>query len=128
MPRIKSPITKQIRAAHWDPHETVLIRSLTTGDEEYVTNNLSSFDSSGKVITYAGRSKILTIQRGIVSWTLTNESGQRLEVTEAEIRNLAPDDSQFILDEINAISKALSVDEKKASTMPATPGIEAAAK
>lgn len=127
MSRRKSPTTKQVRAEHWDNHETVLIRSLNTEDEEYITDNLVALDTEGRAVMHAGRSKRLTLVRGIVSWTLTDDNGRRIDLSEAAIKALAPEDSQYILDEINAISKSLSAEEKKASTTSATPGTGAAA-
>ncbi len=125
MPRRKSITTKQVRAPHWEPHEAVVIRSLNTDDEEYIQDGLAGIDPNGQPRIYAGRNKRLTLQRGIVSWTLTDEHNKPLPVSEQSIRELASVDSQFIFDEISALNKPMSESEKKASTMPATPSTEA---
>lgn len=125
MPRIKSIRTKQIHAEHWEPHETVVIRSLNTDDEEYITDSLAGIDERGNPRLYAGRNKRLTLQRGIVSWTLTDEQNRPLPFNEQSIRGLHPIDSQYIFEQINALNQPLTDDEKKDSMTPATPSIEA---
>lgn len=126
MSRRKSITTTQVRAAHWDPHECVVIRSLNTDDEEMITDGLAGIDASGSPRLYAGRNKRLTLERGIVSWTLTDEQNRPLPLNEQSIRGLAPEDSQFILSEIQALNTHLSAAEKKDSLTNATPSTEGA--
>lgn len=127
MARRKSITTKQIRAAHWENHEAVVIRSLNTEDEEIIADAITDIDGSGKVSIHAGRTKRLTVLRGIVSWTLTDEQGRPLKLNEESVKGLAPEDSQFILDEINRLGAPLTNQEKKDSTMSATTGTGVAA-
>ena len=125
MARIKSITSKTIHADHWEPHEAVVIRSLNTEDEEIIADGLAGLDANGSPKLYAGRNKRLTLQRGIVSWTLTDEHGHRLPVDEQSIKNLHPVDSKYILDEINALGAPMSEAEKKDLPMPATDSIAA---
>lgn len=127
MSRRKSISTKQIQAPHWDPNEVVIIRSLNTEDEEYIQDGLADIDANGSPSIHAGRVKRLTIARAIVSWTFTDEQNRPLPLNEDSIKGLAGEDSQYILDQVNAMNKPLSEDEKKASSTPSTTGTEAAA-
>jgi hypothetical protein len=120
MSRRKSISTKQIKADHWDNNEIVVIRSLNTDDEENITDSLAGIDASGQPRMYAGRNKRLTLQRGIVSWTFTDEQGVPLPLSELSIRGLAPVDSQFIYDQIQALNAPLTDAEKNASSTSAT--------
>lgn len=128
MPRRKSITTKQIRADHWEPHESVVIRSLNTEDEEHITDGLAGLDDKAQPRMYAGRNKRLTLQRGIVSWTLTDENNNPLPLNEASIKSLAQEDSQYIFNEIQALNKPLSAPEKKDSATNVTTGTEDAAR
>ncbi len=120
MPRRRNITTKQIHADHWDNHEAVVIRSLNTDDEEHITDGLAGIDPSGQPRVYAGRNKRLTLQRAIVSWTLTDEHGKPTPLSEDSIRELAPEDSQYIFEEIQALNKPLTDAEKKESTKNAS--------
>lgn len=113
MARRKSITTKQIQAPHWEAHEAVVIRSLNTEDEEFITDGLADIDAKGGTSLHAGRNKRLTLQRAIVSWTLTDESGKPLDLNEATIRALATEDSQYIFEQIQAINAPLTDAEKK---------------
>lgn len=126
--RRKSLTTKTIRADHWEPHECVVIRSLNTDDDEYIQDGLASIDANGNTQLHAGRMKRLTLLRGIVSWTLTDEHNKPLEVTEANIKALANEDSTYILSAINALNAPMMPDEKKDSESKSTTGIEEKAK
>ncbi|GCE14202.1 hypothetical protein [Tengunoibacter tsumagoiensis] len=127
MSRRKSIATKQIRADHWDAHEVVIIRSLNTEDEEQIQDEIASVNANSQVHLHTGRVKRLTLQRGIVSWTLTDDQNRPLPLNEQSIRGLDRADSKFIFDEIEAISAPLSAEEKKESTTSATHGIEVVA-
>jgi hypothetical protein len=125
--RRKSIAQQQIQASHWDPNEVVVIRSLTTEDEEAIANGLTELSKDGQMHIHAGRSKRLTLLRAIVSWTLTDEAGRPLPLNETSIRNLDAADSQFILDAIHAFNKPMDAAEKKGSSTNATPGTVAVA-
>lgn len=127
MARRKSISTKQIHAPHWDNHEVVVIRSLTTEDEEIIADSITEITAEGKVSVHAGRTKRLTILRGIVSWTFTDEQGKQMKLDEQSIKSLAPEDSQYILDEINRLGAPMTTQEKKDSSMNATTGTADAA-
>ena len=120
MARRKSITTTQIKADHWDNNEVVVIRSLNTDDEEYITDSLAGIDSNGQPRMYAGRNKRLTLQRGIVSWTFTNEQGVPLTLNEQSIRGLATVDSQYIYDQIQALNAPMSEAKKNDSSTSAT--------
>ncbi len=127
MPRRKSITTATIHAEYWENHECVVIRSLNTEDDEYIQDGLASIDDKGVTHIYAGRLKRLTLQRAIVSWTFTDEHSKPLPLSEQCIRELAPEDSNYILSAINAINQPMLPSEKKVSTTPATTGTEAKA-
>lgn len=126
--RRKSLTTKTIHAEHWENHECVVIRSLNTEDDEYIQDELAGIDDKGNTRIYAGRLKRLTLQRAIVSWTLTDEHNRPLEVNEKNIKELANEDSNYILSAIQALNQPMLPDEKKESSMTATPGDEEKAK
>lgn len=122
--RRKSLTTKTIRADYWEPHECVVIRSLNTEDDEYIQDGLASVDSDGTTQIHAGRMKRLTLMRGIVSWTFTDEHGKPLDLNESNIKALASEDSNYILSAINALNAPMMPSEKKDSSTNATTGIE----
>ena len=122
--RRKSISTRTIHAEHWEPHECVVVRSLNTDDDEVIQDGLVSTDILGQTSVHAGRLKRLTLQRAIVSWTFTDEQGRPLPLSEQSIRELAPEDSMYILSAINAINQPMLPDEKKDSSTPATTGTE----
>lgn len=124
MPRRKSITTKTVRADHWEPHEAVVIRSFNSEDEELIDDEITSVDVRGHAKILAGHKRHLTLCRAIVSWTLTDEHSRPLPLNETSIRSLAPEDTMFLFDEITKLNAPMSVEEKKASTMPATTGIE----
>jgi len=127
MPRRRNITTKQIHADHWDNHEAVVIRSLNTDDEEHITDGLAAINAAGQPQLHTGRNKRLTLQRAIVSWTLTDEHGRPTPLNEQSIRELAPEDSQYIFNEIQAINTPMTVEEKKDSTTNASDSTEKAA-
>lgn len=120
MARRKSISTVQIQAPHWDNNEVVIIRSLNTDDEEYITDGLAGIDGNGQPQMHAGRNKRLTLQRGIVSWTFTDEQNVPLPLNDQSIRSLAKVDSQYIYDQIEALNTPLSDAEKNGSSTTAT--------
>ncbi len=126
MSRRRTITTKQVHAPHWDNHEAVVIRSLNTDDEEHITDGLAGIDAAGKPQVHAGRNKRLTLQRAIVSWTLTDEHGRPVPLNEQSIRELAPEDSQYIFEEIQALNTPMTIEEKKESTMNASDSTEKA--
>lgn len=126
MPRRRNITTKQIHADHWDNHEAVVIRSLNTDDEEHITDGIAGINAAGQPQVHAGRNKRLTLQRAIVSWTLTDEHGRPVPLNEQSIRELAQEDSQYIFEEVQALNKPLTVEEKKDSTTNASSSIEKA--
>lgn len=124
--RRKSITTKSIQAPHWENHESVVIRSLNTEDEEIINDGLANVDARGNTSIHAGRNKRLTLQRAIVSWTLTDSQGRPVPLNEDEIKALATEDSQFIFDEINALNKPMCDAQKKDLSGNATSGTETA--
>jgi hypothetical protein len=126
--RRKSLTTKTIHAEHWEPHECVVVRSLNTEDDEHIQDGLASIDNSGNTQIHAGRLKRLTLQRAIVSWTLTDEHGQPLPLNEQNIKSLANEDSNYIFSAVQALNAPMLPEEKKDSSMPATPGTQEKAK
>lgn len=124
MPRRKSLTTKTIRADYWEPHECVVIRSLNTEYDEHIQDGLASIDNNGNTQIHAGRIKRLTLLRGIVSWTLTDEHGKPLPLSEQNIKSLANEDSQYIFSAIQALNQPMLPSEKKESSMTATNGLE----
>lgn len=114
--RRKSITTKQIHADHWEPHESVVIRSLNTEDSEIIQDGLADVDSKkGVVSAHSGRQRRLTLQRAIVSWTFTDAENRPLPSppTEADIKALADEDSLYIFEQIQELNKPLSDSEKK---------------
>ena len=126
MPRRRNITTSQVHSPHWDNHEAVVIRSLNTDDEEFINDQIADVDENGKVKLRTGRSKRLTLQRAIVSWTLTDEHERPLPLNEQSIRDLAPEDSQYIFEQVQALNKPLTNAEKKDSTTNASPSIDTA--
>lgn len=124
MARIKTIATKQIQAPHWDPHEVAVIRSLNAEDQEIISDEISDISDNGKIKIRAGRNMRLTVQRGLVSWTLTDEQNKPLPLTEESIRSLHQSDLQYIFEQIQELNKPLPASEKKDSSKPPTSGTE----
>lgn len=126
--RRKSLTTRTIHAEHWENHECVVIRSLNTEDDEHIQDELAGIDDKGNTRIYAGRLKRLTLLRGIVSWTFTDEHGRPLDLNEANIKALANEDSNYILSAIQALNAPMLPSEKKDSSTTVTNGGEEKAK
>ena len=122
--RRKSISTKTIHAEHWENHECVVIRSMNTEDDEIIQDGLADVDSAGNTHIHAGRHKRLTLQRGIVSWTFTDEHSRPLDLNESNIKALASEDSTYIFSAIQALNAPMLPDEKKDSSMSATSGTQ----
>lgn len=128
MPRRKSITEKIIKAAHWDNNETVLIRSLREDDTEWIQDQLAEVAQSGTATQPAnmklnlGTTRRLTMLRGIVSWTLCDDAGRILPVSEESLRGLAPEDCDFIYGEINKLNQPMTQDEKKDSSKTVSDG------
>jgi hypothetical protein len=120
MARRKSITTETIHASHWDNHECVVIRSQNTDDEEWINDQIAGITADGKASIHGGRQKRLTLQRCIVSWTLTDEQNKPLPVNEQSIRELATEDSQYIFEAIGKLNKPMTDNEKKDATPSAS--------
>jgi hypothetical protein len=128
MPRRRTFAPKPIQATWWDRHESVIIRPLREEDQEIVQDQLAEMVAGeGKNASMSlklGTSRRLTMLQAIQSWTLTDEFGNPLPLTEQSIRDLAPEDADFIHSEINALNQPMTNDEKKDFSMPAVPGMQ----
>lgn len=124
MPRRRTVSRKQIHADHWEPHEVVFIRSLRDGDNQDIQDELAAMSTDGKadMRLALGTSRRLTMLHGIESWTLTNEDGSPLPLNVQSIRDLAPEDADFIYAAINEINASMTDEEKKGSSTPASAG------
>ena len=120
MSRRRTVSRKQIQAPHWDAHEVVFIRSLREGDTEAIQDGLAAVatgtaGAKNDMKLALGTSRRLTMLHGIESWTLTNEDASPLPLNEDSIRDLAPEDADYIYAEINALNQPMTSAEKKAS-------------
>lgn len=128
MARRRRTEDKTIRADWWESHETVLIRSLREADNEWIQDQLaesvmaapnrreSQAEQRAMMQYRLGTSRRLTMLRGIVSWTLTDELGNTLPLTEESIKDLMPEDADYIYSEINALNQPMTEDQKKRSS------------
>lgn len=117
MPRRRTVSRKQIQAPHWDAHEVVFIRSLRDGDNQDIQDELAAMSAEDRanMKLALGTSRRLTMLYGIESWTLTNEDGSPLPLSEKSLRELAPEDADFIYKAINEINAPMTEGEKKDS-------------
>ena len=117
MPRRRGVTRKEVRAPHWDAHESVLIRSLREQDNETIQDELASMvgTENANMKLALGTTRKLTMLHGIESWTLTEEDGRPIAKSLEAIGNLAPEDADFIYAEINKLNQPMTADEKKAS-------------
>jgi hypothetical protein len=118
MSRRRTVSRKEIRAPHWDAHEVVLIRSLRDGDNQDIQDALAAVATGvakADMKLALGTSRRLTMLYGIENWTLTNEDGSPLPLSEQSIRDLALEDAEYIYKAINEINVPMTGDEKKAS-------------
>jgi hypothetical protein len=117
MPRRRTVSRKQIQAPNWDAHEVVFIRSLRDGDNQDIQDALAAMSPGEKadMKLALGTSRRLTMLHGIESWTLTNEDGSPLPLCEQSIRDLAPEDADYIYKEINDLNAPMTESEKKDS-------------
>jgi hypothetical protein len=129
MPRRRTFAPRDIRAPWWDAHETVIIRPLREEDNELIQDQLTEMIAgdakNASMALKLGTSRRLTMLRAIQSWTLTDEAGRALPLNEQSIKDLAPEDADYIYSAINALNAPMSESEKKASSTPATPGSQA---
>jgi hypothetical protein len=141
MPRGKQIQTKQIQGPGWDNHEIVIIRSKTGYDEQWIQDRSSTMVAGQMTITIlGGTSQALTLQRCIEEWTLTDANNQRIpwpplsmheaenvaayQVRERSLEHIFPEDRNFIFNEITALSQPMTEEEKKDSSMNASPGLQ----
>lgn len=125
--------TQPIRANHWEPHEMVEIRSFREADNQWIQDQLAEtiMQQNGaqpeqQTMAYRlGKSRLYTMLRGIVAWTLTDEAGNRLEVNAKNIGDLAPEDADFIYQAISNLNKPMTQGEGKASSATAGTGLQA---
>lgn len=126
MPRRRTFAPKEIHANWWDAHEVVIIRPLREEDNELIQDQLTEMIAgdakNASMALKLGTSRRLTMLRAIQSWTLTDEHGRPLPLNEQSIKDLAPEDADYIYQEINALNAPMSEAEKKASMSSAAPG------
>ena len=129
MARRKGIEQKQIQADWWDPNEIVIIRTLKESDLEWIQDSMADMVADGKKTNAnmnlrIGTARRLTMLRGIASWTLTNELGNIMPLTEQALGELAQEDADFIYQAINELNQPLSEQEKKVSLTSASNGSE----
>ena len=148
MARRKGIQEKQIQAPHWDNGEVVIIKSLSGPDSEWIQDQLTevagSVQSNGKseqevnMKMLLGKTQRLTLLRGIVGWTFTDEQNQPLpwpalssnpasnvaifKIRDKSLAQVASEDRGYISAAINELSQPMSEEEKKASEMSAENG------
>ena len=127
MPRRRAIQEKKLQAPGWEPHETVLIRSLRAEDSDWIQDQLAELvtGDTGKNATMQmklGTTRRLTMMRAVTSWTFTDEGGNPLLLTEQNLRGLALEDADYIYTEINKLNQPMSEEEKKASSQTANAG------
>lgn len=147
MARRKATQSKVIQAPHWDTHETVLIRSLTGDDFDWINDRMAVVDTTNVSAGAAdmqmklGTAQRLTIIRGIDSWTFTDENNNPMpwpplsrnesdnlaicQQREQILKSVFPEDRLFIYNAINALNQPMSEEEKKDSSTPAVNGFSA---
>lgn len=127
MSRRRTVSRKQIQASHWDAHEVVFIRSLRDGDQQDIQDGLAAMSTGERsdMKLALGTSRRLTMFYGIESWTLTNEDGSPVPLCEQSIRELAPEDADYIYAAINALNQPMLAAEKKDSSTHASDGSKA---
>ena len=115
--------TLPVRQDHWEPHEQVVVKSLTMPEINYIN------DVAGGL---AGTSTQYTLLFGIASWTLTDEQGRGLawpDVNKADsldfdykaiqtrlqsLAQIAPEDLLFLKGKIAEINAPNSKEELEA--------------
>ena len=134
---------REIRQDHWEAHEKVLIKGFTAADQQWVQDAamLLKGDSAenAELRVLAGTSQLCTLIRGIVSWTLTDETGiglpwpmlfdaqgnilqQNLEIRKKALATLMPEDAQFIYDQIGELNQPMSKEEQESFLAQRTNG------
>jgi hypothetical protein len=139
MPRRKQVDTKQIQAPNWDNYEIVIIRSKTGYDEEWIQDRSTAMTAGQMDMRIlGGTSQKLTLIRCIESWTFTDENNQPLpwpplsmreadniaiyQIREQSLAYVFPEDRNYIFNEITELSKPMTKEEKKGSSMSVSPG------
>jgi hypothetical protein len=120
MARRKGNTTAQIHAPWWDNNEVVLIRErVTHGDQRKIFANIATARiAQGQVDTKLDL-QLMEIQGGmllamIAEWTLTDEKGTRLPLTQDSIDELATEDIDFIANENNIRNPQMTAEERDA--------------
>lgn len=137
---------REIRQDYWEPHEKVLVKGFTAAEQQWVQDAsmlLKSDDPAHPELrVLAGTSQLCSLIRGIVSWTLTDETGvglpwppltdnqgniisQNLEMRKQVLATLMPEDAEFIFNEISKLNQPMSKEEQEAFLAPAPAGSSA---
>ena len=123
--RRRRTATWEVRRPEWDAHEKVLLRGMTGGDMQWLLDRTMGG-------TLRGSTNLLTLMRGIVSWTLTDERGLGLpwpEMSEMDwdnplskaykarmesLEGLMQEDINFLVVRLNELNAPNSREEQEA--------------
>jgi hypothetical protein len=115
----------EVRRDEWEAHEKVLLHGSTAGDTQWILDRTMGG-------SLRGSTNLLTLMRGIVSWTLTDERGIGLpwpEMGEADwdnpmskayqarmasLSSLMQEDVNFLVNRLNALNAPNSKEEQEA--------------
>lgn len=127
MPRKRTFGTHEIHAPWWDPHEIVIIREFNSDDDDWITDQAASMEAGSSDMKWAqGTVRRMTLVRGIVSWTFTDERNVPMpwpalsrdedpakvyKMRDQILRTLDPKDSAFIYGEVNKRNQAMTSEE-----------------
>jgi hypothetical protein len=137
MPRRKTFGTHEIHADWWDNHELVIIKDLTSEDDDWISDKTSTMTVGEADMSMKwGTTRRLTLIRGIESWTFTDDHNRSIPFppfkndpkviaarTEA-LAGLASEDSNFIYGELNKRNQPMSEVEQEKLLTSASPGLE----
>jgi hypothetical protein len=87
---------------HGKEKATVTMRPLDAGDRAELSEiRLMLAEGGDEGILSAGRIKILTVAKAIVSWTIPSPNSEPFEPTEQNIRTLEPDVFEQLFDHVS---------------------------
>lgn len=92
--------------------EQILIKKLSYGDAQEIQSSIMKVDDEGKPQLDLSRMKTLQAVKGIKSWTLTDEGGNTLPITEHTINEVL--DPEASIEIVNLVDKFNQVTIKEA--------------
>lgn len=104
-----------------DPKPIFVLRKLTSGEVQQISDNVSAIDDKNRLLYLGGTSNRLKIKFALVGWrNVTDDSGKDVPCNDVNKEKLPPGISLWLSKKIDEMNKlgGLSEEEKKDFLLP----------